>query len=317
MCLDFHPRFPALLAVGCYDGTVMVFDIRIKGSNKPIYQSTVRTTKHTDPVWQVRWSTDDITKNLSFYSISSDGRVTTWNLMKNKLEPEEVIKLKLVAEQDKDLSDNKKDAFVYGLAGGMCFDFNKFHDQLFLVGTEEGKIHLCSRAYAGQYLETYEGHYLAVYAVKWNNFHPRVFMSCSADWKIKMWDKDIMRPIMNFDLGCAVGDIEWAPYSSTVFSAVTSAGNMYVWDLKQEKHTYMCEHPAMKKAKALHVSFNRTDPIILVGDERGGVNSFKLSKSLTIGPLQPAKDDDQGITTQQLESKKMDDFLNSLDKIVY
>lgn len=24
-----------------------------------------------------------------------------------------------------------------------------------------------------------------------------------------------MRPIMTFDLGCAVGDIEWAPYSST------------------------------------------------------------------------------------------------------
>jgi dynein intermediate chain 1 len=57
-------------------------------------------------------------------------------------------------------------------------------------------------------------------------------MSCSADWKIKMWDKDIIRPIMNFDLGCAVGDIEWAPYSSTVFSAVTSSGNLYVWDLK-------------------------------------------------------------------------------------
>jgi dynein intermediate chain 1 len=47
-----------------------------------------------------------------------------------------------------------------------------------------------------------------------------------------MWDKDIIRPIMNFDLGCAVGDIEWAPYSSTVFSAVTSSGNLYVWDLK-------------------------------------------------------------------------------------
>ena len=51
MCLDFHPNFPALLAVGLYDGTVMVFDIRLKGNNKPIYMSTVRTHKHTDPVW--------------------------------------------------------------------------------------------------------------------------------------------------------------------------------------------------------------------------------------------------------------------------
>ena len=135
--------------------------------------------------------------------------------MKNKLEPEEVIKLKLVIDQDKELVENKKEAFLYGLAGGMCFDFNKFNDHLFLVGTEEGKIHLCSKAYSGQYLETYEGHYLAVYAVKWNTFHPRVFISCSADWTIKLWDQNIGRPIMTFDLGCAVGDIEWAPYSST------------------------------------------------------------------------------------------------------
>ncbi len=149
MCLDYHPKYPALLAVGCYDGTVMVFDIRIKGNNKPIYQSTVRTAKHTDPVWQVRWSVEDATKQLSFYSISSDGRVTNWQLMKNKLEAEEVIKLKLVIDQDKELVENKKEAFLYGLAGGMCFDFNKFDDHLFLVGTEEGKIHLCSKAYSG------------------------------------------------------------------------------------------------------------------------------------------------------------------------
>jgi dynein intermediate chain 1 len=82
--------------------------------------------------------------------------VTNWLLMKNKLEAEEVIKLKLVIDQDKELVENKKEAFLYGLAGGMCFDFNKFDDHLFLVGTEEGKIHLCSKAYSGQYLETYE-----------------------------------------------------------------------------------------------------------------------------------------------------------------
>jgi dynein intermediate chain 1, axonemal len=72
----------------------------------------------------------------------------------------------------------------------------------------------------------------------------------------------------------------------------------------------------MKKAKALHVSFNKEDPIILVGDERGGVNSFKLSKSLTKGPLMPATPEDK-VTSQQLEEKKMEDFLNAQDKEVY
>ena len=76
---------------------MQVYDIRSK-VKKAIYQSTVRTKKHTDPVWQVRWD-PDTSKNYNFYSISSDGRVTNWILMKNKLEPEEIIKLKLVGSK--------------------------------------------------------------------------------------------------------------------------------------------------------------------------------------------------------------------------
>ena len=53
MCLDFHQHHHSLLAVGCYDGTVLVFDVRNK-VNRPIYSSSIRTGKHTDPVWQVR-----------------------------------------------------------------------------------------------------------------------------------------------------------------------------------------------------------------------------------------------------------------------
>ena len=29
---------------------------------------------------------------------------------------------------------------------------------------------------------------MAVYAVRWNPFHPKVFMTCSADWTVKIWD---------------------------------------------------------------------------------------------------------------------------------
>jgi dynein intermediate chain 1 len=296
----------------------MVFDIRLKSNNKPIYQSTVRTNKHTDPVWQVRWQPEEAGKTLNFYSISSDGRVTNWQLMKNKLEAEEVIKLKLVVDQDKELQDNKKEAFTYGLAGGMCFDFNPYHDSEFLVGTEEGKIHLCSKAFSGQYLETYEGHYLAVYAVKWNTFDPKVFLSCSADWTIKMWMVDMTRPIVRYDLRCPVGDIQWAPYSSTVFAAVTSEGQLKVYDLNQEKHRELCNFTAIGgKQPALHVSFNKHDPIILVGDERSGVNSFKLSNILYQGPVHPDPEKDVGKTVQQMEIAKLGNFLNSMDKVEY
>lgn len=53
MCLDFHPQHPNLLAVGLYDGSVSVFDVR--RPTKPLYSSTAATGKHTDPVWEIFW----------------------------------------------------------------------------------------------------------------------------------------------------------------------------------------------------------------------------------------------------------------------
>lgn len=234
------------------------------------------------------------------------------------------MKLKLIVDTDKDLTE-KKETFLYGLAGGMCFDFNPFHTHRFLVGTEEGKIHLCSKTYAGQYQKSYRGHFLAVYSVKWNKYHPKVFLSCSADWTIKMWDSDLERPVIAFDLQCAVGDIQWAPYSSTVFAAVNSDGKLYIYDLNEDKHSFLAEHQALKKAKALHVSFNPVDPIILIGDEKGGVSLFKLSAALSEGPMKPEpekkdkgdkdeKDDKPKAPVKsslELEREKLDAFLST------
>ncbi|KAL5506804.1 hypothetical protein EMCRGX_G008544 [Ephydatia muelleri] len=52
MSLDIHPEHPYLIAVGLYDGTVAVYTLKDKGSN-PLYRSTAKTGKHTDPVWQL------------------------------------------------------------------------------------------------------------------------------------------------------------------------------------------------------------------------------------------------------------------------
>eukprot|EP01038_Epipyxis_sp_PR26KG_P013040 gene13040-17476_t len=275
MCLDFHPHHQSLLAVGCYDGTVMVFDVRNK-VNRPIYSSSIRTGKHTDPVWQVHWQEEDLAKELNFFSISSDGQVASWIMSKNELKMEPVMQLKLVSS----VRDDPEEVNLSGLAGGCCFSFNKHNEHLFIVGTEEGKIHKCSKAYSGQYLETYQGHHMAVYALKWNPFHPRVFISCSADWTVKIWDHNLAHPVLSFDLGNAVGDVAWAPYSSTVFAAVTSDGKVHVFDLAENKHEPLCEQKVVKRAKLTHVSFNQRDPILIVGDDRGGVNSLKLSPNL-------------------------------------
>jgi len=309
--LDWHPSHPAVLAVGLYDGTVLVYDVRAR-TKKPIYQSTVRTNKHTDPVWEVRWNTDESSGTLNFFSVSSDGRVSNWFLLKNKLESEEVMELKLINGAG---SGEDDETSLAGLAGGLCFDFNRQSEHLFLVGTEEGRIHKCSKAFSGQYLETYEGHTMAVYTVRWNPFHPKIFISASADWTVKLWDHTNRYPILSFDLAQAIGDVAWAPYASTTFAAITSdgpgastSGVVHIYDLSINRNDHVCEQKVVKRAKLTHVAFSTDEPIIIVGDDRGGVNTLKLSPNLRIGVVR-TEETDPNLTDLDLQIQKMEHLL--------
>jgi WD40 repeat protein len=60
----------------------------------------------------------------------------------------------------------------------------------YVVGTEDGNIHKCSCSYNEQYLETYSFHSGPVYRVRWSPLCPSAFLSCSADWTIKLWDDE-------------------------------------------------------------------------------------------------------------------------------
>ncbi|XP_060746289.1 dynein, axonemal, intermediate chain 1, paralog 2 [Tachysurus vachellii] len=279
MCLDIHKQLSYLVAVGFYDGNVAVYNLK-EDRDQPVYKSTAKSGKHTDPVWQVKWQNDDIDKNHNFFSVSSDGRVVSWTLVKNELLFTDIIKLSTEGAVSEGHDDMTPDT-----ACGTSFDFHKKIDYLFLVGTEEGKIHKCSKFYSSQFLQTYTAHSLSVDAVKWNNFHPKVFISCSSDWKVKIWDHTITTPMFTFDLNTAVGDVAWSPYSSTVFAAVTIDGKVHVFDLSINKYEAICQQAVVsKKTKLTHIEFNPLYPIIIVGDDRGYVTSLKLSPNLRKKP---------------------------------
>lgn len=96
-----------------------------------------------------------------------------------------------------------------------------------------------------------------------------------------------------FDLNSQVGDVAWAPYSSTVFAAVTVDGKVHVYDLHIDKyHPICCQQVNFtyykstlksiynlkiffwlkvvprKRARLNHIAFNPHHPIIIVGDSR-------------------------------------------------
>ncbi|XP_073412793.1 dynein axonemal intermediate chain 1 isoform X2 [Dendrobates tinctorius] len=277
MCLDIHKDHPYLVAVGFYDGNVAIFNLK-SDSPQPKSMSSAKCGKHTDPVWQVKWQKDDLDKNLNFFSVSSDCRVVSWTLIKNELVHTDVIRLSV----ESSAQDAVEGLQLQTQGSGTAFDFHSQIDYLFLVGTEEGKIHKCSKAYSSQFLDTFDTHNMAVDTVRWNPFHPKVFITCSSDWTVKIWEHSVKKPMFVFDLNSAVGDVAWAPYSSTVFAAVTTDGKIHVFDLSINKYEALCQQTvvAKKKTKLTHIEFNPIYPVIIVGDDRGHVICLKLSPNL-------------------------------------
>lgn len=313
MCLDIHPTQPYLVAAGFYDGCVGVFNIH-ENKGGPIYQSTAKTGKHTDPVWQVRWQKEDLDNNLNFFSVSSDGRITAWTLIKNELHHMDVIQL----NTNNLLADPLEGTQLATSGAGMSFDFHKQNDYLFLVGTEEGKVHACSKMYSSTFLDTYDAHHMAVYRVAWNHYHPRIFITCSADWSVKIWDRTNSKPepVFTFDLNSAVGDVAWAPYSSTVFAAVTTDGKVHVYDLNVNKYEAICEQlvTPKKKTKLTHISFNTEYPIIIVGDDRGYVTCLKLSPNLRKMPKE--KKGAEQVKPEEKAAQKLEFEVNKMEKLL-
>ncbi|XP_046520664.1 dynein axonemal intermediate chain 1 isoform X3 [Equus quagga] len=310
MCLDMHVDHPYLVVVGHYDGNVAIYNLK-KPHSQPSFRSSAKSGKHTDPVWQVKWQKDDMDNNLNFFSVSSDGRIVSWTLVKSELVHTDVIKLKVEGSTTESLEGLQ----LHTVGCGTAFDFHKEIDYMFLVGTEEGKIYKCSKSYSSQFLDTYDAHNMAVDAVSWNPYHTKVFMSCSSDWTVKIWDHTIKTPMFIYDLNSAVGDVAWAPYSSTVFAAVTTNGKTHVFDLSINKYEAICNQPvvAKKKNKITHVQFNPIHPIIIVGDDRGHVTCLKLSPNLRKMPKEKKGQEVQ--KGPAVEIAKLDKLLNLVREV--
>ena len=87
----------------------------------------------------------DIRIQVSIVSVSSDGAVKLWEVVKNELESKNILVL-----FDKSLEKEAEEQSAPPKACGTCLEFHPLNSYLFLVGTEEGKIYKCSTSYSSQ-----------------------------------------------------------------------------------------------------------------------------------------------------------------------
>ena len=269
--IDFSKASGNLLAVGLYNGTVAIYDVRSK-SKSPVLESTYQSGKHSDPVWKLQWVDMGADKGESLVSISTDGRITEWSIKKG-LEFTDLMKLKRATRKG---TGQKSEAFISRRSSGTCFDFSRRDPSIYVAGTEEGNIHKCSCSYSEQYLESYEGHMGPVYQIVCSPFSSKFFLSASNDWTIKLWGEFQDSALVTFQHGTdEINDVKWCPSNSTVFGDVTSGGKVEVWDIS----TSILKPVLISirgTASLTCLEFAQNAPIMVVGSSDGKVAVYRL-----------------------------------------
>ncbi|XP_058796099.1 dynein intermediate chain 2, ciliary isoform X2 [Phymastichus coffea] len=306
MCLDFNRDNPHLLVVGTMDGSVAVYNVQLS-SSAPQYKSNEVVQKHGGIVWQVVWAPETEEGNLAFFSVSIDGQINHWVLNQNDLGVTTVMTLFL----DKPPIPGPDGTQITLKGCGTCIAFHPTDPHVFLVGTEEGAIYKCNTAYSSVYMRTYgNAHDMPVYRIVFNKYNSSIFASCSADWRVKIWEDDRPEPLFMFDLGVPIGDVQWAPYSSTVLACVTNSGKLTVFDLNVNKYRPICSQAVVSKrrGKLTRLAFNHSLPFLIVGDDKGTVNTLKLSPNLRM-KVKPTKKQ-MHLSHIELETMKLEKLLS-------
>lgn len=98
MCVDLHPKYPYMVVVGLYDGSVEVFNIHATCKH-PSFRSNHVLNKHRGIVWEVKWAPDLPDGEMNFFSVAADGKINNWVLMQNELAVTTIIVLYLLKDE--------------------------------------------------------------------------------------------------------------------------------------------------------------------------------------------------------------------------
>ncbi|CAH2089429.1 unnamed protein product [Euphydryas editha] len=306
ICLDVFKETPYLICVGRYDGNVCVYNAQLTLESSYQYKSDSVRDKHSNIVWEIRWGARLIDGEASFFSISGDGRVVQWAVMPGELQATTIITLHSSVPP----IPGPDGTLITVNSCGSCICFHPEKPDIFMVGTEDGMIHTCSLKYNRNYVRSVQGHHMPVYRIHYNYFNNSIYASCSGDWRVKIWEDGRDEPLFMFELGSPVGDVKWAPYSSTVFAACTADGKVYVYDLNVNKYRPICVQAVVsKKTKKLtRIDFNPRLPVVVCGDTKGTCHVVKLSPNLRVMCKPPKKA--QGIDQRSLQIMKLDKLLS-------
>lgn len=312
-CLNFNPRQTDLIAAGCYNGLVCVFDTR-KGE-MPIEASVIESS-HRDPVYGVAWTQSKTGHN--FVSASTDGRLLWWDYRRLSEPIEEVLLYdrrkptpRLCGARALAYDSTLPHRYTVGTEQGMVMNVHRrakrvsaqtkannppekkkassasgqTRDPRFGAGmSESGGNNGSKRSSKNQHQVFSNAHLSSIVAVDRHPHLPTYFLT-AGDWRVQIWAEDLSSPIITtrhhsspLTASC------WSSSRPGVFFVGRTDGRLDIWDLYEQQSDCSYSH-RVSDAPLSAVSVQPYGPqrgqLVAVGTENSRVHLLRLSRGLS------------------------------------
>ncbi|SCQ16207.1 dynein intermediate chain, putative [Plasmodium ovale] len=290
----------SIIILGLSNGNICIYDLRKKKKERLIFESNIKEIYNRDIISQICFHK----KTKTFYSVSYDGHIYQWKYNNKFTVGEKLLTL------EKDLDDFNENINTIHTQSITCIDFNPFQKNLFLIGTNKGKIYLYSSTYSDNYLNVYNEHSMSINSISYNKFKLGIFLSSSYDWTIRIWDQRRARALIVFDIKECVYDVSWSPFLSTCFFVISANthGRLHIYDVSVDINKAVLIETIAKRKKLRKLGVNQFNEVILIGEEGGHIYSYKISYTFN----QMYMDYLKGKISRSFQTQIMDSFLRKV-----
>ncbi|CRG99431.1 Dynein intermediate chain 2, ciliary, putative [Plasmodium relictum] len=290
----------SIIIIGLSNGNICIYDLKKKKKDRLIFESNLRELYNRDIISKIIFHQNTKT----FYSVSYDGNIFQWKYNNKFTVGEKLLTL------EKEMDDSNGCLNIMHTQSITCIDFNPFQMNLFLIGTNKGKIYLYSSTYSDHYLNSYNEHSMSINSISYNKFKKNIFISSSYDWTIRIWDQNRKKSLIIFDIKECVYDVSWSPFLSTCFFVISAnnCGKIHIYDLSIDINNAITTEIITKKKKLRKLCANKFNEVVLIGEENGYIYSYKISYSFN----QTYMDYLKGKVDNTFQVQIMDSFLSKV-----
>lgn len=288
--LAFHPFEPSIIAVGLYNGDVLLWNLREGSSVTP-----VNVCVHYDSVSQLSWRVTSMNETPLLVSAGKDGYVFLSELLANFTTVRSYKRLKIAKEHNP--AENSRPRSAGGtqeraVESGLCittFDFSSKDLIFFVVGTLCGGIYKCSidrvapiegdRTLMDPVIDEYERHEGTITCVKFSPFR-NLFVTATTEKEIRIYDFNQHMCLRSLSLEHTPVGLTWMVGNQDVFAAYGAAETISFYNVTDGKALTNIQLEQAGRGNVTSLRVNSKRDLLAIGDTLGNVEIWKIPRVL-------------------------------------